>query len=105
MFRGARACRWWCNSIPRGLPVLQAILAYRLDLIAFFVVSLTAAFIISERVLVQRTGMRARALWWLGLAALVVVGVVVALFAEDRQREQLRSTFAGMAPTYAQEFS
>ena len=78
---------------------------YRLDLIAFFVVSLTGAFMINERLLSRRVGCDYDRAGWLGLDGLVVGGVVIALMAEDRQYAQLRATIAGMAPTYAHELS
>jgi signal transduction histidine kinase/CheY-like chemotaxis protein len=85
--------------------MLQAILQYRLDLIAFFVLSLTAAFAISTRLLSGRVRLRVRAALWLALSGLVVSGVVLALLSEDRQRAQLRATIAGVAPTYAYELA
>lgn len=85
--------------------MLQAILQYRLDLIAFFVLSLTAAFAINARLLGGRVRMRTRAAWWLALSVLVIAGVVIALLAEDRQRAQLRASITGIVPTYAYEMS
>lgn len=85
--------------------MLQAILEYRLDLILFFVLSLTAAFAINARLLSGRVRLRSRAALWFALSGLVVGGVVLALLAEDRQRTQLRATIAGVAPTYAYELS
>ena len=85
--------------------MLQAILQYRLDLIAFFVVSLTAAFAVNARLLGSQVRLRTRGALWFALSGLVVAGVVLSLLAEDRQRAQLRATIAGIAPTYAYELS
>jgi signal transduction histidine kinase/CheY-like chemotaxis protein len=85
--------------------VLQLVLNYRLDLIAFFVAALTAGYVVNGWVLSGRSRLRWRAAWWLALTGLVVGGVIVALSAEDRQRTQLRATIAGVAPTYAHELS
>ena len=85
--------------------MLQAILIYRLDLIAFFVVALTAAFAVNTRLLSGKVKLRMRAAWWLGLSTLVVGGIVIALLGEDRQRAQLRATIGGMAPTYSLELA
>jgi signal transduction histidine kinase/CheY-like chemotaxis protein/HPt (histidine-containing phosphotransfer) domain-containing protein len=83
--------------------VFSIILHYRLDLILFFVVSMTVAYAINSRLLTSRARLRVRTALWLALSILVVGGVVIALLAEDRQRAQLRATIAGIAPTFAHE--
>jgi hypothetical protein len=85
--------------------MLQVILQYRLDLIAFFVLSLTAAFAINAWLLSGRVRLRVRAALWFALSGLVVSGVVLALLSEERQQAQLRATIAGIAPTYAYELA
>lgn len=82
--------------------MLQIIIDYRLDCVAFALMALVAMWTTHE-VLRRRYGAQSSLRVWLLLMFTVAGGVMVTEAAGDHERRRLRQMLEGIAPTYAAE--